>query len=307
MEIVEERIFDQHGDVYLLVPIEVTLPLDAQVSHCTPEPTDDLLFSSGTHSYSFERKARQRDFDRRGKRKKRVPSVRAALADDQAEIAITPHPADRTLDELVSALVVRSDDVGSGDRDKVGITASTTIAAHTEEAVVTPRQYVRILVHSRILACASTYFSRMFFIEMLEASQLREGNHAQLTLDDLNSRAITILMDIFHCKTRKVPQHIDLDLLTNIAVAVDYLDCHEAVEMWTNQWVQQLDTTVTSEWNAQTLQWLCIASVFGRRPLLSRLMGSTSRKLAGPMSSRGLPIPIRVIGTSDIFRFHPSF
>lgn len=50
-----------------------------------------------------------------------------------------------------------------------------------------------------------------------------------------------ILMMILHGRTRAVPRKISSKRLSEMAVLVDYYECYEAVEVFSDMWIDALE------------------------------------------------------------------
>lgn len=124
-----------------------------------------------------------------------------------------------------------------------------------------PNVYLR--VSARHLVLASSMFKAM-----LEPDKFLEGNllHSQgnLALDlPGDPEALVILMHVIHGATRKVPRNITLDTLARLATLVDYYNLHEAVELFSETWVQNLkEKAFPKTYNPDVVPWLFISWVF---------------------------------------------
>ncbi|OJJ30339.1 hypothetical protein ASPWEDRAFT_706889 [Aspergillus wentii DTO 134E9] len=90
----------------------------------------------------------------------------------------------------------------------------------------------KIRVSSKHLTLSSRYFEKRLKSCWPEGSELQYKGQVTMTIFDWNKAALLMVLKIMHCKTRKVLKFIDLNLLCEIAVLVDYIGCHEAVEMF---------------------------------------------------------------------------
>jgi hypothetical protein len=61
-----------------------------------------------------------------------------------------------------------------------------------------------------------------------------------ISAEDWDEEAFVILMNIFHLRNCKVPRIMTLKMLAKIAVLVDYYECGESIELFTDMWVAYL-------------------------------------------------------------------
>jgi hypothetical protein len=55
---------------------------------------------------------------------------------------------------------------------------------------------------------------------------------------------------------------VDLEMLTKLAVLVDYYACYEAVEIVSDMWVDGLKGTLPTAYSKDLVRWLFISWVF---------------------------------------------
>ncbi len=109
-----------------------------------------------------------------------------------------------------------------------------------EASSISGHDCVRIRVSSKHLALASSYFRRNLRSGMLESKTIGSEGRVKFHMDELDSGAMLIAMNIIHGRTRQVPRSVDLELLTKLAVLVDYLECHESIEPFSDGWIDGL-------------------------------------------------------------------
>ena len=109
-----------------------------------------------------------------------------------------------------------------------------------------------------------------------------------------------ILLNILHLPNRQVPVDITLVRLAKFAVLVDYYDCWEAVEVWTNIWIKDLEKKepVPAVYSRELVLWMLIAWVFEMPGNFNKTTLIALRQSQTPMiQDMGLPISPVVIGT----------
>ncbi|KAH0421643.1 dynamin GTPase [Colletotrichum camelliae] len=134
---------------------------------------------------------------------------------------------------------------------------------------------VRFLVSSRSLSLASKVFEIQLNGGWKEATiDARDSRH-HLEVAGWNADAFLILMNIFHARTKTIPEDISLEMLTRIAVLVDYYGCHEAVEPFAAVWIKALARPVLLRGHRDLVLWLLISLIFRQEELFA----STTRTI----------------------------
>ena len=105
-----------------------------------------------------------------------------------------------------------------------------------------------------------------------------------------------IVMNIIHGRTRRVPRFVDLDMLTRLAVLVDYLECHEVIEPFSDRWIDDLKGSITVTYSKVLIQWLCISLIFRKACQFKAVTRTAIRQTKGPIQTLGLPIRESVVG-----------
>ena len=155
---------------------------------------------------------------------------------------------------------------------------------------------VRIRVSSKHLCVVSTYFKSMLRSGMTESSKLVSLRHVELTLSELDPDAVLIIMNAIHSRLRRLPISADLGMLTQLAIAVDFVQCHEAVERFARDWIKKLKMEVPTLHSAELVQWLCVSKVFGDSKLFKTVTLTMIRQARGQIQDLHLPIGERIIG-----------
>jgi len=93
---------------------------------------------------------------------------------------------------------------------------------------------VHMRVSSKHLILASPTFRSMLGPGFEEGQRLRIEGSTELALGDDDPDAFEILLNIIHGLTRKVPRSVTLDMLTKLAVLINYYQMHEAVELFSD-------------------------------------------------------------------------
>jgi hypothetical protein len=181
-------------------------------------------------------------------------------------------------------------------------TTSPSAEAAVEEEETTqneqPQATFKIRASSKHLTLACPQFTRTLHSGFQESHSLEKTGHLTLEIDNWDPAAFLVLMLIIHGRTRHVPRKLTLSKLVDFAVLVDYYECYEAVEVFTDMWITALKkpstaTALTSL--AQAEEWLFVSWVFQHRVMFAQAGGYLLRNLTGRFCSE-LPIPRRVCG-----------
>jgi hypothetical protein len=158
---------------------------------------------------------------------------------------------------------------------------------------------VRIRVSSGHLRLASTYFDKMLGGGWLEGSTLRNDGCVEVRLQNDSEKdpsAFLILLNIIHGHTRKVPRALDLKMLTRLAVLVDYYDCHEVIEVFSDIWIDGLKNALPKTYSADLVRWVWISWVFNKSEQFRDAMRIAQRQSKGAIKTYWLPIPSLIDG-----------
>lgn len=158
-----------------------------------------------------------------------------------------------------------------------------------------PKGDVRVQLSSKHLALASTYFKEMLLSPGKEGVVLSSSTYT-INAPECNVEPMLILMNIIHGRVRSVPRSVSLEMLVQIAVIVDYYDCHEVVELFADCWIRELSHSLPTEHGRDLLLWLAVSWVFSQKALFKTMTEVAVKKSKGPLQTLGLPIPSRIVG-----------
>ena len=167
----------------------------------------------------------------------------------------------------------------------------------TESGTGSTPMHVRMLVSSKHLILASSVFGAMLQDRFNEGQTLRSAGYLELPLPDDDPVAFSILLDVIHGHTRKVPRKIDFELLIQISILVDKYQLQEVVEVFSDGWIQALDQKVPESLTADLIHWLCIFWVFGQSDKFKLMTRIMERESDGTTWTEDLPIPPAILGT----------
>jgi hypothetical protein len=150
------------------------------------------------------------------------------------------------------------------------------------------------------LMSASPWFNRVLKRDgWMESNRNSYDKRFHVSAEDWDEEAFIILMNVFHLRSRQVPRTVTLELLAKIAVLVDYYDCNEAIELYTDMWTASLRKTVDvpTTYCRELMLWIWVSWVFK----LSAEFGISTivaiKQSTESVRNLGLPIPSWIIGT----------
>jgi hypothetical protein len=155
---------------------------------------------------------------------------------------------------------------------------------------------IRVRVSSRHLTLASPYFKRMLKGDWKEGCTLTADGCVSVRVMDCDPESLMIIMNIIHGHTRKVPRSVSLDMLTKIAVLIDYYECAEAVELFTDTWIDYLKGPLPTTYGRSLILWTCISWVFRKSALFKTVTTVAQMQSYEPIQTLGLPIPQSIVG-----------
>jgi hypothetical protein len=159
---------------------------------------------------------------------------------------------------------------------------------------------VHMRVSSKHLILASPTFRSMLGPNFEEGQRLRIEGSTDIALGDDDPDAFEILLNIIHGLTRRVPRRVTLDMLTKLAVLVNYYQMHEVVELFSDTWINTLAKEgLPQSYSTETIRWLLISWVF-HKPMefqaVSRIIELGCDETLEDDFDESLPVPSPIIG-----------
>ncbi|RDW61014.1 hypothetical protein BP6252_12397 [Coleophoma cylindrospora] len=159
----------------------------------------------------------------------------------------------------------------------------------------------RMLVSSRHLMLVSVVFEKMLSTSnFAEGAMLHQTQKVEVHLPEDDHTALTIMMNVIHGQTRKVPQKINFGVLIAIAILVDKYQMAGAVEFMAHVWMDKLKPSKFKNDNS-LLPWLFVSWVFRHDEYFRNTTMVLVKEGDSNLKSRAmncvprLPIPGRVI------------
>lgn len=171
-----------------------------------------------------------------------------------------------------------------------------SILQETQPATETDRPKARMRVSSSHLTLASAYFKVMFRGDWKEKHTLSSDGSVSISMEHWPSEML-ILMNIIHGHTFKIPRALPLEKLAKLAVLVDYYQCFEVVEVYSEMWINHLNADFPKAYSRDLILWICISEVFRRPEQYKAATRIAIRESHGPIPTLGLPITTKTVGT----------
>ncbi|KAE8137794.1 hypothetical protein BDV38DRAFT_83930 [Aspergillus pseudotamarii] len=122
-------------------------------------------------------------------------------------------------------------------------------------------QRLQIRVSSKHLTLSCPQFKRTLQHGFQEGNELTSKGYLEIPLQDWPAVPFLILTMIIHGRTRTVPREVSPERLAEIALLVDYYECYEVVEVFSEMWIKALaEIPFASVSDAE--RWLFVSWVF---------------------------------------------
>jgi hypothetical protein len=185
----------------------------------------------------------------------------------------------------------------SGDADQATSVKVAIVADDASETSPNDAEGDEIWYHvsRRHLVSTSSTWERM-----LSATNWKEGTRDEnddlyhLHTEGWDSEALLCVLQVLHLRNSQVPRTVSLETLAKIAVLIDFYDCAEALESFTERWVERLRATtpIPSNLCRDLLLWMCIAWVLKLPQEFLQTTIAAIRRDDREISTLGLPIAI---------------
>ena len=155
--------------------------------------------------------------------------------------------------------------------------------------------FVQFQVSSAHLRLGSQYFKKALDGGFKESQSTADG-FRHVDSEGWDKEAFHLVMKIIHGRSRQVPRNLDLQMLAKVATIVDYYECYEIFEPFSEIWYSQIQKSITPKTINKDLTLLLLVSwVFGWSKEFMAVTKIAHNRGKGPLSTMGLPIPERII------------
>ena len=179
------------------------------------------------------------------------------------------------------------------------INLSGEVTLITEMAVAKAERPLefRFRLSSKHLILASPVLEKMYSGDWKEATERNEDGLLSWNAGDyLDPKAFSIVMGVIHGRNRKVPRSIDLETLAKVAVVTDYLQCHEAMEIFSTLWIGHLESSIPHMYCRELMFWIMMSSIFQLPDVFTSTTRTAILHSNDVVTSIGLPIHDSTIG-----------
>lgn len=113
---------------------------------------------------------------------------------------------------------------------------------------------------------------------------------------DWDDKAFMILLDILHLKHRHVPRRVSLEMLAKIGVLIDYYECSEALEFFTDMWIEhiRIESEVPGDYCRDLVLWVWVTWFFDMGDFFKRATEVFIKQSDEELRTLDLPIPSRI-------------
>lgn len=159
-----------------------------------------------------------------------------------------------------------------------------------------PPPELQFKVSSKHMALASPRFKKMLVGPYKEATLPCPDSCRQVIIEEFDSEALKIVLNIIHGKNSKVPRSLSLEMVAKVSEWVDDLECYEQVEVFGDIWIHQLEKPLPEESGRDLILWILISFVFRQSGLFKSATRTAILHNTGPFMTLELPIRPTIAG-----------
>ncbi|KAK6716625.1 hypothetical protein SNK04_007578 [Fusarium graminearum] len=156
----------------------------------------------------------------------------------------------------------------------------------------------RMLVSGKHLELASPIFKTMLTGPFTEGNADSSGVH-RITASDWDHRALKIVLSIMHGYHRDVPRSLDFYMLVKVAMIVNYYDCLESVEVYTDLWLQHFEYDLPDTYGRDCILYLFLSWVFSKPVMFERMTQLAFRHSQKLIEVEDFPLPADILEEID--------
>ncbi|PHH58699.1 hypothetical protein CDD82_2779 [Ophiocordyceps australis] len=213
--------------------------------------------------------------------------MKSGAEDGQAEEEVDESKTSATTDSIFGAESGEAEtgytvsDLGKKAADSLQMRRGSKRLPWGEEAVV------RFRVSSECLLLKSKYFFKMLHGPWKENTGSCQARI--IYAHDWNQEALAIVMCALHGWTAAIPGDIDTELFAQIAVIVDYYQCHAAMAQYSGAWLSKTKKKLPKRYGRKMVLVMMILQVFGEAEGFWEVTARVQRQVTGPLMKLGLP------------------
>lgn len=157
------------------------------------------------------------------------------------------------------------------------------------------RSEFRMLVSGKHLEIASPIFKTMVQGPFAEGKADPSGFRL-ITASDWDPEAFQIILTIIHGYNRDVPRALSLEMLVKVAMIVNYYDCLESVEPYTDIWLEALKPQLPKVYGQDSILCVFISWVFSEPIMFQNMTQLSLRHSRKLIDAEDFPIPADILG-----------
>jgi hypothetical protein len=189
---------------------------------------------------------------------------------------------------------------GGGTESDAGVVANNTSSELDTYGGKSPEELGGIHYHCSAahLRIASKTFEKTLSGDWAESQYKSDGRY-YIVVEDWDEAALLTLLNVLHLQNRQVARTMKLEALAKLAILVDYYDCVEAVQTYSEGWIDSAlsHSPVPTAYGRDLMLWLCISAVF-RRQGIFEIATQTAIHYSSDASLRTLDLPIPTVVSS---------
>ncbi|KAF5622109.1 uncharacterized protein FTJAE_11076 [Fusarium tjaetaba] len=159
----------------------------------------------------------------------------------------------------------------------------------------------RLLVSGKHLELASSVFKKMLTGPFAEGKADVSGFRLIKT-SDWDPEAFKITLTIIHGYNRDVPRSLSLEMLVKVAMIINYYDCLESVEPYTDIWLEALRSELPTVYGRECILCLFISWAFAKPVGFQNMTELALRHSQKLIEVEDFPIPAKILEAIDIAR-----
>ncbi len=110
-----------------------------------------------------------------------------------------------------------------------------------------------------------------------------------------------VVLSLIHSRTKDIPRIVTLEMLSKIAVLVDYYELHDAVHFYASLWIDTLRSSLPTSYGRDLILWICVSWVFKNASIFTAVTKLAVEHNPGKVPTLQLPIPEKVIGKFSFY------
>jgi hypothetical protein len=177
------------------------------------------------------------------------------------------------------------------EKDDPSDSFTTLFPSHT-------REETRFKVSSNLLTQSSDYFKARLGQNWPEGQELSQKGNVEIRIDGFEPEGVRIVLNILHWRNDQIPLHVDLALLTKVALVTDYFQCNQALCFMGKKWF--FDCCRWCRNIERSPEYVFVCHVFGIKDNLEDSISRFWKEANAPFNPGNLPIPSSITG---IFRY----